>query len=196
VNGLATVTSSSFHRLASRARSAVCTRGSRPKRTGCIFNYSRLELIEAATGRYDRGAPGDYECGPSDLAWGVHAERCRMFRIIMWIPMMLGFMSAERLAEKSPPGVRLVQSCSVHRPPARPPRRLPVLASVSRNRPSCDGWHIRLHTGALPCVSVNGGCDMVADWILIWLLFLTPTAIADAGPKGAADDRLRRHWLG
>jgi hypothetical protein len=33
---------------------------------------------------------------------------------------------------------------------------------------------------------------MVADWILMWLLFLTPTAIADAGPKAAANDRLRK----
>jgi hypothetical protein len=37
---------------------------------------------------------------------------------------------------------------------------------------------------------------MVADWILMWLLFLTPTAIADADPKGAANDRLRKQRLG
>jgi hypothetical protein len=33
---------------------------------------------------------------------------------------------------------------------------------------------------------------MVADWILMWLLFLTPTAIADAEPRGAPNDRLRK----
>ena len=30
---------------------------------------------------------------------------------------------------------------------------------------------------------------MVADWILIWLLFLTPKAIFDQGHEVAADDR-------
>jgi hypothetical protein len=37
---------------------------------------------------------------------------------------------------------------------------------------------------------------MVADWMLMWLLFFSPTAIADAEPKGAANDRLRKCWLG
>jgi hypothetical protein len=65
--------------------------------------------------------------------------------------------------------------------------------SVSHNRPACDGWHIRFSSTHLAYVAVvNGGCDMVADWILMWLLFLTPTAIADAEPKGASNDRLRK----
>jgi hypothetical protein len=64
----------------------------------------------------------------------------------------------------------------VARPPMRPAPGLPST--------SCDGQHIQFPAPHLAFdLQVKGGCDMVADWIVIYaVLFVLAAAVAGHVP--------------
>jgi hypothetical protein len=96
----------------------------------------------------------------------------------------IGLVSVCRIGQRKRHFGRLSPTAVFERPSRSTMKKGCPPRSPSGNRHSCDGRHIGSSAPHLACeVLVRGGCDMVADWIVIYaVLFILAAVVVGRVP--------------